>query len=144
MTIWVDADACPVKAEVLRVAERHRTPVVMVCNGGIRPVNSPLVRIVVVPDGPDEADKRIADEIGPGDICITGDLPLAARCIEKGGKVLTHAGEELTPANIGPRLATRDLMADLRAADPFLQGGGKSFSRADRARFLERLERLLR
>ncbi len=144
MTIWVDADACPVKAEVLRVAERHRVPVVMVCNGGIRPMNSALVRIVVVPGGPDEADKRIAEEIAPGDICITGDLPLAARCIENGAKVLTHAGEELTQANIGPRLATRDLMADLRAADPFLQGGGKPFSRADRARFLERLERLLR
>ncbi|HKK97026.1 MAG TPA: DUF188 domain-containing protein, partial [Marivita sp.] len=94
MTIWVDADACPVKAEVVRVAERHRVPVVMVCNGGIRPMNSALVRIVVVPGGPDEADKRIAEEIAPGDICITGDLPLAARCIENGAKVLTHAGEE--------------------------------------------------
>lgn len=144
MTIYVDADACPVKAEVQRVAARHRQPVKLVCNGGLRPVDDPLVQVVVVPDGPDEADKWIADHAGPGDVCVTADLPLAARCIEAGAHVLTHDGETLTQANIGPRLATRDLMADLRASDPFLQGGGRPFSKADRSRFLDRLETLLR
>jgi uncharacterized protein YaiI (UPF0178 family) len=144
MTIFVDADACPVKAEVLRVAARHRHPVKLVCNGGLRPNPDPLVEVVVVAAGPDEADKWIADRIGAGDICVTGDLPLAARCIEAGGGVLTHAGETLDAANIGPRLATRDLMADLRAADPFLQGGGRPFSKADRSRFLDRLDAALR
>ncbi|WP_112320535.1 YaiI/YqxD family protein [Oceanibium sediminis] len=144
MTIYVDADACPVKDEVLRVASRHKHPVKMVCNGGLRPNPDPLVEVVVVAAGPDEADMWIAERIGKGDICITGDLPLAARCIEAGGRVLTHAGEELDAKNIGQRLATRDLMADLRAADPFLQGGGRPFSKGDRSRFLERLEAALR
>lgn len=142
--IYVDADACPVKAEVQRVAARHRLPVKLVCNGGLRPVPDPLVEVVVVDTGPDEADKWIAEHAGPGDICVTADLPLAARCIEAGAQVLTHDGEVLDARNIGPRLATRDLMADLRAADPFLQGGGRAFGKQDRARFLERLERLIR
>lgn len=144
MTIYVDADACPVKSEAQRVAARHKLPLVLVCNGGLRPSPDPLVRVVVVPEGPDEADKWIADQAGPGDICVTADLPLAARCIEGGARVITHDGELLTHANIGPRLATRDLMADLRAADPFLQGGGRAFSKADRSRFLNNLERLVR
>ncbi len=143
MTIYVDADACPVKAEVQRVAARHKVPVKLVCNGGLRPMSDPLVQVVVVPDGPDEADKWIADQAGPGDICVTADLPLAARCIEGGAKVLTHDGQVLDSRNIGPRLASRDLMADLRAADPFLQGSGRSFSKFDRSRFLERLDKLL-
>lgn len=144
MTIFVDADACPVKAEVLRVAARHRHPVKLVCNGGLRPNPDPLVEVVVVAAGPDEADMWIAERIGPGDICVTGDLPLAARCVEAGGRVLTHTGEALDARNIGQRLATRDLMADLRASDPFMQGGGRPFSKADRSRFLERLEAALR
>ncbi|NNU81291.1 YaiI/YqxD family protein [Halovulum dunhuangense] len=144
MTVYVDADACPVKAEAQRVAARHRVPLVLVCNGGIRPVPDPLVRVVVVPDGPDEADKWIAAQSGPGDVCVTADLPLAARCIERGAQVVTHDGEVLDGRNIGPRLATRDLMSDLRASDPFLQGRGRPFSKADRARFLESLDRALR
>jgi uncharacterized protein YaiI (UPF0178 family) len=86
----------------------------------------------------------IADRAGPGDIVITGDIPLAARCIEGGAQVLKHNGEPLTQANIGNVLATRDLMADMRAADPFRQGGGKPFGKADRSRFLDALERALR
>ncbi|MEO0823321.1 MAG: YaiI/YqxD family protein [Pseudomonadota bacterium] len=145
--IFVDADACPVKAEVLRVAERHRLEVLLVSNGGVRPSADPLVRIVVVPDGPDEADRWIAAEIGPGDICVTGDIPLAARCIEAGAEALRHNGERFTAANIGQQLAMRDLMADLRAADPLSSGGaggGRPFSRADRSRFLDVLERTIR
>ncbi len=142
--IYVDADACPVKDEVVRVADRHGVKVFIVSNGGIRPNPHPLVETVVVPDGPDVADKWIADRAGPGDICITGDIPLAAKCLEAGARVLRHNGETFTKSNIGNQLAMRDLMADLRAADPFRQGGGKPFSKADRSRFLEALERELR
>ena len=142
--IYVDADACPVKAEVERVGTRHKTRIFVVSNGGIRPSQNPLVETVVVPDGPDVADMWIADRAGPGDVVITGDIPLAARCIENGALVLKHNGEALDARNIGNVLATRDLMADMRAADPFRQGGGRPFSKADRTRFLDALERTLR
>jgi hypothetical protein len=142
--IYVDADACPVKAEVETVATRHRVAVRMVSNGGLRPSANPLVEMVFVAAGPDEADKWIAERAGPGDVVVTGDIPLAARCVEGGAKVLKHNGEMLTAANIGNILATRDLMADLRAADPFRQGGGRGFTRADRSRFLDALDRALR
>jgi uncharacterized protein YaiI (UPF0178 family) len=142
--LYVDADACPVKAEAERVATRHKIPVKMVCNGGIRPSANPLVETVIVPEGPDIADIWIAERAGPGDVVITGDIPLAAKCVEAGALVLKHDGEPLTQANIGNALAMRDLMYDLRAADPFRQGGGKGFSKAHRSRFLDALERTLR
>ncbi len=141
MQIYVDADACPVKAEVERVATRHRLRVFIVSNGGLRPSQNPLVETVIVADGLDEADKWIAERAGPGDCVITGDIPLAARCIEAGAQVIKHNGEDLTAANIGNVLATRDLMADLRASDPFRQGSGRAFQKADRSRFLTALER---
>ncbi len=142
--IYIDADACPVKDETLRVADRHKLKVYIVSNGGLRPNPHPLVETVVVPDGPDVADMWIADRIGKGDICITGDIPLAAKCIEAGARALRHNGDAFTPANIGNQLAMRDLMADLREADPFRQGGGKPFGKADRSRFLDVLEREVR
>ena len=143
--IYVDADACPVKDEAIRVAERHKLKLFIVSNGGIRPNPHPLVETVIVPDGPDIADKWIADRIGPGDICITGDVPLASRCIEAGAAAIKHNGEVFTQANMGQRLAMRDLMADMRAANPLNQGGGnKPFSKADRSRFLDRMETLVR
>ena len=142
--IYVDADACPVKAEVERVGTRHKLRMFVVSNGGIRPSPNPLVETVIVPDGPDVADMWIADRATKGDVVVTGDIPLAARCIENGALVLKHNGEALTEKNIGNVLATRDLMADMRAADPFRQGGGKPFSKADRARFLDALERMVR
>ncbi|MHA7850846.1 YaiI/YqxD family protein [Roseovarius sp.] len=144
MSIYVDADACPVKAEVEKVGTRHKVQMFIVSNGGLRPSQNPLVETVIVPEGPDVADQWIADRAGPGDVVITGDIPLAAKCVASGALVLKHNGEPLTEANIGNVLATRDLMADLRAADPFRQGGGKGFSRADRSRFLDALERALR
>jgi uncharacterized protein YaiI (UPF0178 family) len=144
MTLYIDADACPVKEEAERVATRLRVRMVLVSNGGIRPSANPLVESVFVAQGPDEADKWIADNAGAGDVVVTGDIPLAARCVEAGARVLKHNGEELTRANIGMVLATRDLMADLRAADPFRQGGGKLFGKADRSRFLDVLDRVLR
>lgn len=144
MSIYVDADACPVKAEAERVGTRHKTRIYIVSNGGLRPSQNPLVENVIVPEGPDVADMWIAERAGPGDVVITGDIPLAAKCVEAGARVLKHNGEALTAANIGNVLATRDLMADLRAADPFRQGGGKGFTKADRSRFLDALERELR
>lgn len=142
--IYVDADACPVKAEVERVGTRHKLKMFVVSNGGIRPSQNPLVETVAVPEGPDVADMWIADRAVKGDVVITGDIPLAARCIENGALVLKHNGEALTEKNIGNVLATRDLMTDMRAADPFRQGGGKPFGKADRARFLDALERMVR
>ena len=144
MSLYVDADACPVRDECLRVAERQGARVYLVCNGGIRPVVHPLVEMVYVTQGPDEADKWIAERAGAGDVVITGDIPLAAKAVAAGARVLRHDGDELTGANIGNVLAMRDLMADLRAADPFRQGGGKSFGKADRARFLNALDRVMR
>ncbi|XAT61891.1 YaiI/YqxD family protein [Rhodobacteraceae bacterium Araon29] len=142
--LYIDADACPVKAEAERVASRHQVKMYVVSNGGLRPSQNPLVETIIVPDGPDVADMWIAERAGVGDVVITGDIPLAAKCIEGGALVLKHNGEALTAANIGNVLATRDLMTDLRAADPFRQGGGKSFTKSDRSRFLNALETTLR
>ncbi len=142
--IYLDADACPVKSEAERVATRHKIKMYVVSNGGLRPSQNPLVENVIVDAGPDIADMWIADRAGVGDVVVTGDIPLAAKCVASGARVLKHNGEALTQANIGNVLATRDLMADMRAADPFRQGGGKAFSKTDRSRFLEALERELR
>ncbi|MEM9552000.1 MAG: YaiI/YqxD family protein, partial [Pseudomonadota bacterium] len=142
-TLYIDADACPVKAEAEKVATRLRVPMVLVCNGGLRPSRNPLVSLVIVDEGPDVADRWIAAQCRPGDVVATSDIPLADRCLKAGAQVLQHNGEVLTGANIGPRLATRDLMSDIRAANPFHQGGGAAFSKADRSRFLQALDRLL-
>lgn len=143
--IFIDADACPVRDEALRVAMRHGLPVLVVSNGGIRPSPHPLVSTVIVAEGADAADRWIAERVGPGDVCVTADLPLAAKVLEAGARAIRHDGEAFTPANIGERLAMRDLMADLRAANPLgTQGGGKGFTKADRSRFLDGLERAVR
>jgi uncharacterized protein YaiI (UPF0178 family) len=139
--IYVDADACPVKAEAERVATRHKVKIFFVSNGGLRPSQNPWVEMVFVGDGPDVADMWIADRARAGDVVVTGDIPLAAKCVEAGARVLKHNGETLNSANIGNILGMRDLMTDLRAADPFRQGSGRAFSKADRSRFLDALER---
>ena len=141
--IYVDADACPVKGEVETVATRRKVGVRMVSNGGIRPSPNPLIESVFVAEGPDEADKWIAEAAGPGDVVVTNDIPLAAKCVAAGAKVLKPNGETLSERNVSEALAMRDLAADLRAADPFRSGGGKSFSKADRSRFLSALDRAL-
>ena len=105
MTVYIDADACPVKAEAERVATRHGVRMLVVSNGGIRPSANPLVESVFVAAGPDEADKWIAERAGPGDVVVTGDIPLAAKCVAAGARVLKHDGTELTGANIGNVLA---------------------------------------
>ncbi len=142
--IYVDGDACPVKAEAETVATRHKVKLRIVSNGGLRPSQNPLVEMIYVADGADLADMWIAERAGPGDVVVTGDIPLAAKCVEAGAEVLRHNGEAFTKANIGHQLAMRDLAADLRAADPFRQGGGKAFSKADRSRFLDALESAIR
>lgn len=143
-TLFVDADACPVKAEAERVATRHRIAMKLVSNGGLRPSPNLFVENIIVPEGPDVADMWIADRAKTGDVVITSDIPLAAKVVANGAQVLKPNGEALTAANVGNALATRDLMTDLRAADPFRQGGGRPFSKADRSRFLDALERCLR
>lgn len=143
--LYVDADACPVKAEALRVAERHKVRVVYVADGGLRPNPHPLAEVVIVPGGLDAADDWIAGRIGPGDICVTADIPLADRCVKAGARAMRPDGELWTAANIGNVLATRNLMAEIRAANPLNQGGGgRPFTKADRSRFLEALEREMR
>ena len=141
--IYVDADACPVKDEVVTIAIRHECHAVMVCNGGIRPNPHPLIGLAIVDDGPDAADKWIAEHAGDGDIVITNDIPLAARAVAAGAHVLRPDGTPITPDNVGATLATRDLMAEQRAADPFHQGRGRPFSKADRGRFAQALDQIL-
>ncbi len=148
MTIYVDADACPVKDEITAVAIRHRCRAVMVCNGGIRPNPHPLIDLVIVNDGPDAADMWIAEACREGDIVITNDIPLAAKCVASNAAVLRPDGSPISSANIGGILATRDLMADMRAADPLQQtrahqGNARPFSKADRGRFSQALDQLL-
>ncbi len=145
MILYVDADACPVKDEALRVAVRHKVKTIYVSDGGIRPNPHPLAEVVVVTQGADAADDWIVERLQPGDLCVTGDIPLADRCIKAGARAIRHNGEMFTAANIGNILATRDLMTDLRAANPLNQGGGgRPFTKQDRSRFLEALEREMR
>jgi uncharacterized protein YaiI (UPF0178 family) len=139
LEIYVDGDACPVKAEVLRVAERHQLTVHLVSNAWLRIGDGPRINRVVVSEGPDAADDWIAEHIGPGDIAVTGDIPLAARCLDAGAAVIGPTGKPFTKDNIGPALAMRDLTAHLRDTGE-MRGGGPSFTKQDRSRFLGALE----
>jgi uncharacterized protein YaiI (UPF0178 family) len=143
--IYIDADACPVKDETYRVAERHALKVYVVSNGGIRPNSNPLIETVIVSQGADAADMWIADRVGPGDICVTVDIPLAAKVLEASAEAIRHNGDLFTTQNIGQQLGMRDLMADIRSANPLgASGGGRPFSKADRSRFLNSLEQVVR
>ena len=144
ISIFVDADACPVKEEVERVANRHKIKTYIVSNGGIRPSQNPLLNLVVVSKESDAADIWISENMSENDIVVTSDIVLAANVIEKGARVIKPNGEILNSKNIGEILAMRDLMYDIRAADPFRQSGGTAFSKNDRSRFLDGLERLAR
>jgi hypothetical protein len=141
--IFVDADACPVKAETIQIATRNMVEVYIVSNGGIRPSTNPLVKTIVVDSGPDEADNWIANKVSNEDIVITSDIPLAGRCIEKGAYVISHSGEPFTPENIGVKTAARNLMFEIRAADPFHKGNGKAFSKYDRIKYINALEKII-
>jgi uncharacterized protein YaiI (UPF0178 family) len=137
--IYVDADACPVKDEVLRVAERHNLQVYVVSNSGMRPSRNPMVRQIVVPQTPDAADDWIAEHIMAQDICVTADIPLAARCIEKGAHALHSNGKPFTEESIGMALAMRDLMQQLRESGD-VKGTNPPFTKDDRSRFLRVME----
>ena len=140
--LYVDADACPVKDEVLRVAERHNLQVYLVSDGGIRPPASPLAQLVIVTQGADAADDWIAEHISAGDISITNDVPLAARCLEKAALAIRPNGDPFTEAAIGMNLANRELMAGLRETGT-ITGGPRPFSKQDRSRFLSALETMV-
>jgi uncharacterized protein YaiI (UPF0178 family) len=141
--IFVDGDACPVKAEVMKVAARHGLPVVIVSNGGLRPSRDPMVRHVVVAKGADAADDWIVAEIAPGEIAVTADIPLAARLLAKGGLVLGPSGRPFTPDSIGMAVALRDLKQHLRETGE-IAGHNPGFTRQDRSRFLQELDRMAR
>jgi len=140
--IYVDADACPVKAEVVKVAERHGLAVVFVANAWLSVPRAPRVRVQVVSGAFDAADDWIAEQVHRDDVVVTADIPLAARCLKTGARVLGPSGKPFTDDNIGNALATRELMADLRACG--VGGGPPPFGPKDRSRFLDALERVLR
>ena len=139
LEIFIDADACPVKDEVYRVADRYGLKVHVVANGWLRVPESPLIERVIVTEGLDVADDWIAEHAGVGDVVITADVPLAARCVKTGARVLAPTGRPFTPDSIGNDLATRNLMTELRDTGQ-IQGGGRSFAKQDRARFLGALD----
>src|SRR5690242_14896023 len=138
-TIYIDADACPVKDEAVRVAERHGLEIHFVSNAFMRLPESPLIKRVVVSDGPDAADNWIAERATKGDIVVTADIPLASRCLKAGARVIGNAGKPFSDANIGTALAMRDLSRHLRETGES-KGYNASFTRADRSRFLQALE----
>ena len=137
--IYVDADACPVKAEVLRVATRHGLVVHMVSNSWMRLDDSPLIRRVIVTAGPDAADDWIAEHIGASDIVVTADIPLAARCIKAGAQCIGPTGKPFTEATIGMSLAMRDLNSHLRETGES-RGFNPVFTPRDRSQFLQAME----
>lgn len=140
--ILVDADACPVKAEIYKVAERHNVPVLIVSNSFIRVPDNPLFKGIVVDNGFDAADDAIAEVSGPKSIVITADILLADRCLKTGAQVIGSNGKPFTDASIGAAVATRAIMADLRAGAANTNiGGPPPFSNADRSRFLTSLDR---
>ena len=139
LEIFVDGDACPVKEEIERVADRHELDVHIVSNGGIRPSANPRVRHVIVAEGADAADDWIAQHIGPFDIAITADIPLASRCLKKGATVLGPSGKKFTLETIGMALGMRDLHRHLREATG-QQTFNPGFTKKDRSCFLSALE----
>lgn len=144
MTIWIDADACPrvIKEIIFRASERLNVPVCLVANTSLSKHHSRLISSVVVADGFDAADDYIADTVGPDDLVITADIPLAARIVAAGATGIDPRGELYSEENVGERLAMRDLMQELRGAG-MLQGGPGQFSTTDRKRFASSFDALL-
>ena len=141
--IYVDADACPVKDEVVKVAGRHGLAVTFVSNGGLRPSRDPMIRNVVVPKGADAADDWIVDNAAANDIAVTADVPLAARLVEKGVHVIGPTGRPFTPQTIGMAVAMRDLKQHLRETGE-IKGYNPGFSQKDRSAFLSALDQAVR
>ena len=140
--ILVDADACPVKDEIYRVAERHGAPVSIVSNSAFRVPIGPLVERIVVSDSLDAADDWIAERAGPVTIVVTADILLADRCLKTGATVIAPTGKPFTTSSIGTAIATRAIMADLRAGGDVI-GGPAPFGKTDRSRFLSALDAAL-
>lgn len=138
-TLYIDADACPVKDEAVRVAERHGLEIVFVSNAWMRLLEGPLIKRIVVSDGPDAADNWIAERATNGDIVVTADIPLAARCLKSGARVIGPTGKPFTEANIGQALSMREFSRHLRETGES-KGYNASFTRQDRSRFLQALE----
>jgi uncharacterized protein YaiI (UPF0178 family) len=142
LRILVDADACPVKEEIYKVAFRRNVAVSVVSNMRLRVPEHPLIARVVVSDGFDAADDWIAEQAGPRTVVITADILLADRCLKAGAAVLSPTGKPFTSASIGSAIATRAIMADLRAGGDVI-GGPAPFAKADRSRFLQALDEAL-
>lgn len=137
--IYVDADACPVKAEIYRVAQRYGVKVFVVSNALIAIPNDPLIERAIVSDGFDAADDWIAERAGPASIVVTADIPLAGRCLARGASVIGSTGKPFTKDSIGMALATRELMSNLRAMGE-ITGGPKPMAGKDKSRFLSALD----
>ena len=141
LKVFVDGDACPVKDEVYRVSERYGLPVTVVANSYMK-IPGGSVTLVVVDKGLDEADDWIAEAVEKDDIVITGDIPLAARCLDKGARVLGHKGKPFTPENVCEALASRQLMKQLREQG-IMMGGPPPFEKKDRSFFLQQLDQMI-
>lgn len=139
--VYVDADACPVKDETYRVAKRYGLPVILVANTWMRAPDD--VELVVVKGDLDAADDWIAERAGTGDVVVTADVPLAARCVAKGARVIAPRGKEFTEESVGDAVATRDLLAQLREAG-VVSTGPPPFEKRDRSRFLQTLDTVIR
>jgi uncharacterized protein YaiI (UPF0178 family) len=142
MPIYIDGDACPVKQEVYRVARRHSVKVFVVSNSSMRVPTEELIELVVVRGGFDSADDWIVEQIGPDDLAVTSDIPLAQRCLEKGSRVLGPKGNPFSEESIGEAMATRALLDMLRQTGQFM-GGPAPFAKEDRSRFLSKLDDFL-
>ena len=141
--IYIDADACPVKEETYRVAQRYGLKVTLVSNQWMRVPDADWLELMVVSDGFDAADDWIVEQIVRNDIVITGDIPLAARCIEKGARVLGHKGKAFTEENIGEAMATREFLSQMR--EHSVMGGGPApMEKKDRSKFLQSLDDMVR
>ena len=139
MAIYVDADACPVKAEIYRVAERYQLKVFVVANSYMNVPRDPRIELVVVADSFDAADNWIAERAGPDDIVVTADIPLADRSLKAGASVIGNTGIPFTTASIGMAMANRELLSNLRAMGE-VTGGPKPMAQRDRSRFLSALD----
>ena len=142
LNIFVDADACPVKQEVYRVAKRYHLDVTLVANSWMRVPDEPWINLEVVGDGFDAADDWIVEHVQSDDIVITADVPLASRCLKAGARVIGSTGKPFTENNIGLSVATRDLLADLRGAGE-ITGGPPPMEKRDRSRFLQQLDEVI-
>ncbi len=142
LNIFVDADACPVKEEVYRVAGRFGLNVTLVANSRMRVPTEPWIALQIVTDGLDAADNWIADHVEPNDIVVTADIPLAHRCLEKGARIIGPTGKPFTEDNIGQSVATRNLLSELRDAG-VVMGGPAPLTKRDRSRFLQQLDEVI-